>query len=106
MNATTILFLVFGISGGLILLLHSWNFFARRYNDRLLANSTCRLCNTKLGPECIPAARRAWKEQLQSTVKDEKVVARWSNLELQCPNCGAINLERDLFMARKQRADG
>ena len=84
-------------------LLFVWNFFARRYNDRLLANSFCRTSGLVLGTACIPLARAKWREELKLLREKGESGIKLSNLEIRCPHCGGVNMERDLFAAKRQQ---
>jgi hypothetical protein len=87
----------------LVLLLLGWSFFVRRYNDRVLANSPCKACGSRLGAECIPPARAKWRVEVKGMRQRRETGLKWSNLELHCPHCGEVNSERDLYTAWKQR---
>ncbi len=103
MEPSRIIFITLGAVIGFVLFLRVWNHFARRYHYTLLATSPCRSCSLELGAECIPLARKKWMDELEAMQKGGSSAVVLSNLELKCPNCGTVNMERDLLALRKQR---
>jgi len=82
----------------LTVLLKLWNYVVRRYNHRILLNSTCDTCGKEVGLESLNEALEGLEEQKDRLKKEGKIGdVKLFNMELICSNCGGVNLERDLY---------
>ena len=89
---------------GLAFMLKVWNYFSRKYNNGILIHSNCRNCHEVLGESALNKALVEWQQKLSIMKKEVNIgTATLRNLEIICPNCGTIHLEKELYQRKKNK---
>jgi hypothetical protein len=94
----------FGTGVALIILVVICNKFSLKYNHGILRNAVCKNCSEVLGNESLNKATEKLERELEQYKRDAKLgTFKLHNMELICPHCGVVNLERELYHANRKR---
>ncbi len=88
--------IVLAVAAGLVGLFKIWNVYSRKFNKKILLQSTCEQCHQQMGEAPIKLALPAWLEEVEEMKKSGPIV-KVRNLKLVCQTCGHANMEQNFY---------